>query len=165
MSKEISSDELNEERLKEKMSKIQEKLSCSNNPTRGIHEFERVSFLKKNTSNLSKTVKFFDTGVEEDFRHFNIFLPKIKISQNTQVRSTFSQQTTNFIEKIKQSSENLTSSNNSIKDNEFKFKKLNKLNTFKKDFTFYENKYFEFTYNEVPDKMLVIFHLGLVLRN
>jgi len=153
MSKEITSDELKEEKLKEKMNKIQEKLTESNHPTRGVPEFERVSFFKKNTSNLSKTVKFFDVGGEEDFRHFNIFLPKIKISQNTQVRSTFSQQNTNFKEKIKQSLEFVGASENSLIDSDLKFKKLNRINSFKKDFSFYENKYFEFTYNEIPDKM------------
>lgn len=156
MSKEISDDDINDKRLKEKLIKINSKLKILDEPKEKIKELDRSMSMKKqniNGSKRSSTLKFFDENLEDDFRNFNLFLPKIRLSQNTQVRSTFSQQKTNFEDRVKLSSAVILASENPIGIEKPNFTKLKKNNYFKKDYTFYENKYFEFTYNDLPDKM------------
>lgn len=156
MSKDISTDDINQKSLNQKLSKIKEKLTNNNQSQPGskLQEYyDRNNTLWKRPASMEKSLKFFEVTNEEDFRNFNIFLPKIRISHNTQARSTFSQQTTTREDRIKGSSSLIVSTENSIKNSDYKYKKLGRLNTFNKDYTDYENKYFEFTYNDVPDKM------------
>ena len=148
----MSNDEVDDKKLSEKLSKINNKLKTRDEPQKKNIEMDYTQSFKKQNHNLGKSMKFYE-NFEEDFRNFNHYLPKIQLTQNTQFRSTFSKQNNNFEDHIKIISPKFITTENKIRIDDLKFKKFNKNNSFKKDYTFYENKYFEFTFNDSPDKM------------
>lgn len=134
--------------MNDKMLKIREKL---NRRRATLQESsEKTPYLSK--SNIQKANKFIDIDNDEEFRSFNIYIPKISLCQSTAPRTTFSQLNPMFNEKIKESTGVLNSINNEFIFSDIHFKKLEKLNQFRPNYSFFERKYVEYQYQEIADK-------------
>ena len=101
---------------------------------------------------MQKANRFIDTENEEEFRYFNVYIPKINLAQTSEARTTFSHMKLNFEEKKKEASEMFVSIDNGLNNHDLKSKKLKNLNNFKQDFLFFDSKFVEYNYLDISDK-------------
>jgi hypothetical protein len=137
--------------MNDKMHKIREKLNRRRVTLQ--ESAEKTPFLSK--SNIQKAHKFIDIDNDEEFRSFNVFIPKISLCQSTAPRTTFSLLNPMFKDRIKENSERFQSINNDLVFSEIQFKKLEKLNQFEQNYSFFERKYVEYQYQENSDKRYI----------
>jgi hypothetical protein len=144
----IDEDSLTDRALNDKLFRIKEKLNKRRATL--MESAEKAPLMSR--SSMQKANKFIDINTEEEFRCFNIYIPKTVLCQSTATRTTFSQMKQNFVERKKESSINMAAQDIGMKNSDFKFKKFKRLNNFKPNFGFFERKFIEYQYNDVSDK-------------
>jgi hypothetical protein len=131
--------------IENKMKKIQEKLAKSQDIKKSIKKDETKNKKEKFNTQIS-----FDLYQNDDFRNYNIYIPKIKLNESAQAKTTFSLNP--MLDLQIEDSKLFDAKDNKLETSDFKFKKLEKIQKFKPDPLFFSNKYIEFIYSDISDR-------------
>lgn len=134
--------------LENKFKKIDEKLTQ-------MQELKKNNFKKDESKKAKDKLKsniLYDLSLEDDYRAYNIFIPKIKINETSQNKSTFVIGKNMFDDNLFDDSLEREAEDNRIIQSEFRFKKLDKIQKHKQDPMFFSNRFIEYTYNNCSEK-------------
>ena len=137
--------------LNDKINNINEKLK-----NRRATLMDKNEFTVLNPTSVSARQKhhnFDNFNIDEEFRSFNIFTPKIYISIKTTLRTTLSKVQQSYDQKNTIASAEINSLNNNIKQSDLKYKTFKKTNTFNPNIRFFfETKSKEYHFQDISEK-------------
>lgn len=133
--------------LENKLKKIEEKLNQTQEMKKNIKKEEN-----KKTKDIMKSNLLYEITLDDEYRSFNLYIPKVKLNESSLAKTTFSLSKSYFDDVEVEDSTVIEALDNQLKLNDFKFKKLDKIQSHKPDPMFFSNKYIEFTYTDLSEK-------------
>jgi hypothetical protein len=131
--------------MEKKIEDIREKLERKKELTSVKNEYT-----KKNQEKLKSNIMS-DNNVDDDFRSYNIFIPKVDISHSKRGHTTFANMSTFYDEYDVEIYPVMKMSSNKLETSK-EYNKINTIQAYKPDPLFFSNRYIEYEYNDVCDR-------------
>jgi hypothetical protein len=143
---EVDIDYFNKQSTDSLLAKIQEKLDLNSEESKNANNKEEGK--KKDKLNT----KALEANMEDDFRNFNMYIPKLKLNETQNNKNTFTIRKSVFEDCLVTKINDLKMSSNGLKES--RLIKLEKFQKYNVDPFIFLNKFYSYSYSDETDKKI-----------